>query len=259
MPLQQLTTHNAGYRLTHLLQTAFAQQAGEIARRLGPDVLDGDSDVPGLDHWVEHLAEALRPTVTQLYQQGIVESRRRIAALGGGGLVAVPYRPPHRILVPSRDVFGVRKALGVSFDLFDPRVLRAVDRATLRFCEETNATAVGDLKEAIRKLRELLKKGLERGKAIAQLAREIKRIFADPARAFRIAATETSRAIHGGALLNAKESALKLRKEWLASADACPACLELNGVRRELDEPFTVEGRGPYARIMHPPLHPHCF
>ena len=101
--------------------------------------------------------------------------------------------------------------------------------------------------------------GLEEGKAIAQLAREVKRIFADPSRAFRIATTETSRAIHGGALLNAKESSLKLKKEWLASSDACPLCMELDGVEKELDEPFITEGTGVYARVMTPPRHPYCF
>jgi uncharacterized protein YoaH (UPF0181 family) len=248
------------HRLDRILRIAFAQQAAEVGRRLSPSILDGDGDVPGMDHWVDHLAAVLKPTMTQLFQQGIVESRRRIAALSGGISGGV-YRPPQRIVPHFRHTFGTaRKQLGVSFDLFDPRVLRAVDKATLLFCEETNDTATVDLKEAIRKLRALLKRGLERGKAIAQLAREIKRIFSDQARAFRIATTETSRAVHSGALFNAMESSLRLKKEWLASSDACDRCqalMELGPI--ELDEPFMVDGTGPYARIMHPPLHPHDF
>lgn len=251
---------NNSHRLARHLQAAYIQQAGDVARRVGADVLDGNGKIPDMEHWVEHLAGVLRPTVTQYFHQGIVESRRRLAALQGGRAGAAMVRLPHRAVPHARHTFGERqKQLGVSFDLFDPRVLRAVDRATLQFCEETNATAVGNLKEAIRKLRALLKQGLEKSKAIAALAQEIKRIFADPARAFRIATTETSRAIHAGALFNAQESNLRLKKEWLASADACPFCLDLDGEQRELDEPFLVEGTGPYARVMHPPLHPHCF
>lgn len=244
-------------RFGRLLQTAFSAQAAEAARTLSRDVLLG-GDVPRFSSWPERLAETVKPLVTQLYQQGITDSRRRLAGMRGGPQAAAMFRWPQRIGIPN--VFGQKlKQLGVTFDLFDPLVLRAVDKATLEFCEETNETAVGNLKDAVDKLRKLLKAGLEEGKAVAVLAREVKRIFADPSRAYRIAATESSRALNGGALLNAKESGLKLKKEWLASGDACGRCLDLNGLQKELDEPFLVDGTGPYSRIMHPPLHPHCY
>lgn len=252
--------HQNASQLGRLLQQAFRRQSVEVGRLVTPEVLFGDQDVPRLSAWPEQLAEIIKPSITLLYQQGIIESRRRLAALRGGKPAAAMFRWPQRITLPLSRTFGERlKQLGVSFDLFDPLVLRAVDKATLQFCEETNETAVGDFKKAVEKLRKLLKAGLAEGKAIAQLAREVKRIFADPARAFRIAATETSRAIHGGALLNAKESGLKLKKEWLASSNACERCLDLDGVQKPLDRPFIVEGSGSYSKIMHPPLHPHCF
>ena len=251
---------NTVYFLGRLLRTAFAHQAIEAARIISPGVIRGDEDVPRMDHWPERLAEIVKPLMVQLYQRGIVESRQRLHAIQGGKVGAAMFRLPQQIIMPLKRTFGERlKQLGVSFDLFDPLVLRAVDKATLSFCEETNATAVGKLKDAVKKLRKLLKEGLAEGKAIAQLAREVRHIFADPHRAYMLATTEGSRAVHGGALLNAKESSLKLKKEWLASADACPACLDLNGEQRELDEPFVVDGKGPYARIMTPPRHPHCF
>lgn len=250
-----MITNSAELRFGRLLQQSFSAQAAEVARTLSRAVFEG-GDVPEFTYWPERLVTAVRPVVTQLYHQGITESRRRLAGLRG-----VPaLRWPQRIAISNGRIFGEKlKQLGVSFDLFDPKVLRAVDRATLEFCEETNETAVEKLKDAVVKLRELLKRGLEEGKATALLAREVKRIFADPSRAYRIAATETSRALNAGALLNAKESSLKLKKEWLASGDACGQCLDLNGVQKGLDEPFLVDGTGPYARIMHPPLHPHCF
>lgn len=244
--------------LSNLLQRAFRQQAAEVARLLSPGVLtsDQDLDLSKLGYWPERLAEVVRPIVGQLYRRGIVESRRRLAAFSGAPVL----RWPQRIAIPADRTFGQRvKQLGASFDLFDPMVSRAIDKATLQFCEETNSIATMDLRKAVDKLRGLLKRGLERGKAVAQLAREVGRIFASPNRAYAIAATESSRAIHSGALLNAKESSLKLRKEWLASSNACGRCSELNGVEKELDEPFVVDGTGPYAVVMTPPLHPHCF
>lgn len=258
--VERSTTNSAVHRLGRLLQAAFVQQAAEVGWLLSPAVLTGDEDVPNLNYWPERLAQIAKPLLTQMFHQGITESRRRLAALRGGPRAAAMFRWPQRIALPLNRTFGERlKQLGVSFDLFDPLVLRAVDRAALQFCEETNDTAVGDLKTAVKRLRKLLKEGLAEGKAVAQLAREVRRIFADPSRAYRIAVTETSRAIHGGALLNAKESGLKLNKEWLASSDACERCLDLNGVQKKLDEPFVVDGAGPYSRIMHPPLHPRCF
>lgn len=255
-----LRSQNSVHRLGRLLQLAFRQQAAEVGRLISPRILHGDEDEPRLESWPERLMQIVRPLMTQLYQQGIVESRQRLHALQGGRPAAAMFRWPQRIVLPARGTFSERmKQLGVSFDLFDPLVLRAVDKATLQFCEETNDTAVGSLKAAIKKLRKLLKAGLEEGKAIAQLAREVRRIFADPTRAYTIAATESSRAVNGGALLNAKESSLNLKKEWLASGDACELCLDLDGVQRELDEPFVVDGTGPYARVMTPPRHPHCF
>ena len=249
---------NSVHRLGQLLQAAFRQQAAEVGRLLSLRVLT-DEDVPRLDQFPERMAALVKPMLTQLTQQGIVQSRRRLAGLQGGRFSEAVFRIPQRIAIRNGHTFGPRlKQLGVSFDVFDPLVLRAVDKATLVFCEETNETAVGNLKDAVKKLRKLLKEGLEQGKAVAVLAREIRRIFADPQRAYVIAATESARAIHAGALLNAKESSLKLKKEWLASSNACGRCQDLHGVQKKLDQPFTIDGTGPYARIMHPPLHPHC-
>ena len=258
---QDLRTSNNTRRLGRLLQVAFARQAAEVSRLLSPGILRSDEDLPReLEYWPERLAEMVKPLMTLLHQQGITESRQRLHALQGGRPAAAMFRFPQRITPHIRHTFGARlKQLGVSFDLFDPLVLRAVDKATLQFCEETNATAVGNLKDALKKLRKLLKEGVAEGKAIAQLAREVKRIFADPSRAWTIAVSESSRSLHGGALLNARESSLKLRKEWLASASACPECLDLDGVEKELDEPFIIDGTGPYAKVMHPPRHPSCL
>jgi hypothetical protein len=128
------------------------------------------------------------------------------------------------------------------------------------FCRETMETATLEATEAVSQLRVEMREGLTRGEAQRKLTERVFGIFADPMRAFRIATTESSRAMHSGQLMSARASGVVQKKEWLASPDACPRCLELNGVQKNLDEPFWVDSKGgPYAVVMHPPLHPHCF
>jgi len=146
------------------------------------------------------------------------------------------------------------------FDLHNPRVRAAVSAATLTFCKETNDTAVGELHQALASLRTQMNQGLERGEALRTLAARVLRIFADPYRAHRIAATESKRALEGGSLLAARESGLVSKRRWLASFDACQECLALNGHEVGLEEPFVVLPRGgPYGTIHYPPYHPFCF
>ncbi len=147
------------------------------------------------------------------------------------------------------------------FDIFNPRVVDAVNVATFTFCRETMETARGDLRTALSDLRKLLRGGMQRGEALRLLAKRVHEIFADPARAFRIAVTEASRAQHLGQLMAAKESGVVHKKSWLASPDACDLCLALMEKGPiPLDEPFYIEPKGgPYAIIHAPPAHPHDF
>lgn len=156
-----------------------------------------------------------------------------------------------------RQVFKAA-GLGSTFDIFNPRVLDAVDAACMVLCRETLATATTDLTTALQRTRTALKEGLQRGEALASLAGEIQTIFASPARAQLIAVTESARAQNGGQLLAAADSGLVDEKEWVASANSCDQCLELDGKRVKLSEPFVVNGHGPYAVVMHGPLHPRC-
>lgn len=179
--------------------------------------------------------------------------RRRPVTPAPGRLSPVSRRPPP--ISPAR---MPAQSMSFSFDLYNPKVLTAVDDAVFRFCRETNATATVKLGEAREKLKRLLKRGLKRGDAVALLAKKVREVFADPFRAFRIAATESSRGIHGGALLAAKENPEVGGKRWLASPDACDRCLDLDGDERLLDEPFYIDPKGgPYSVCNYPPLHPH--
>jgi hypothetical protein len=155
---------------------------------------------------------------------------------------------------------GAAPSVDFAFDLYDPRILDAVDQAALKFCRETNDTATVDLREATTRLRKLLKEGLPKGQAVRYLARKVRDIYADPFRAQRIVATEVPRALHGGRFLTAKESGLVTHKSWLASTDACERCLDLDSKVVALAEPFWVDPKGgPYAVVLYPPLHPFCM
>lgn len=242
------------------LNTIFAQQARDVA---GKVTIEGG--VPDLAYWVRATAETVKPLLLQMAQIGMLQSQRRIdaklrkpstlgdlrrynvgneAAFVGKGLVT-------KSAVPK---------LVSRFDLFNPKVLDAVDAAAFAFCRETMQTAAGDLGTVLGKLRTALKNGLSQGDATKILAVKVREIFASPMRAFRIAITESSRAVHSGQLIAAKESNVVKSKTWLASADACERCLELDGKNVPLGQPFYVDPKGgPYATVMYPPLHPNCF
>lgn len=205
--------------------SAAGRSRGEVAAELRGVVLgrrlDGDRATHGLANY-----------------RGTSQVRRRLTKDEGD---------PARVL----DVFDP------SFDVFNPRVLEAIRQAVYQFCDATNQTATRELGQAIQDLRRELSTGLERGEALSQLTARVQEIFDDPMRAFRIATTEASRAVHAGQLIAAEESGVVQGKRWLASSDACPLCLPLDGVEVPLDQPFVIAGTGPYAVIQHPPRHPH--
>jgi hypothetical protein len=153
----------------------------------------------------------------------------------------------------------VGTALRSSFDIYNARVLDAVDEAAFKFSRDTLDTATKDLKSAIKDLKKVLKTGLSKGQAVGYIAKRVEKIFADPMRSYRIATTEISRAQHAGQLMVAKESGLVTHKTWLASSDACDECLSLDGRSVEIDKPFYVDPKGgTYAVVQHPPFHVNC-
>jgi hypothetical protein len=133
-----------------------------------------------------------------------------------------------------------------AIDIYNAKVLDAVDEAAFKFSRDTLDTATKDLKSAIKDLKKVLKTGLSKGQAVGYIAKRVEKIFADPMRAYRIATTEISRAQHAGQLMVAKESGLVTHKTWLASSDACDECLSLDG-----------KG-GTYVVVQHPPFHVNC-
>lgn len=175
-----------------------------------------------------------------------------------------------RELIESIKAVGRKKSLtpsvspngGIEFgwDLYRPEVSEWIRRASFDFAKSTLATAATEANKAIQAFRESLRKGLERGDATEDLNRAIVKIFDDPYRAARVAQTEASRAVHQGQREADMLSGIVSGGEWLASSDACPKCLALNGKRVRFGEPFVIDPKpGPYQMVYQPPLHPHCF
>lgn len=154
----------------------------------------------------------------------------------------------------------VRKSLGLGFNNRNPKIADAVDELVLKFCRETNKSMVNSVKETKAKIRELVAKGLARGIATSVLHAQIRKLFTDPARAFRITVTEAARASAAGEIMAWKDSGVVTKKRWLAGANSCDKCIDLEDLGDiPLDKPFHVDpDGGPYAITYHNPFHPHC-
>ena len=110
----------------------------------------------------------------------------------------------------------------------------------------------------------LIASGMSREKALEKALRYAARQHRY--RAFMIARTELAFAYNQGAWLGTKQAIEAgmlppMVKVWSTSRDerACPVCAGLDGMRREMDEPFPFRTRlmDPMVRMV-PPAHPNC-
>lgn len=259
--MNQWTPPPSGNALANVVAVILRRQAAEAMASISR------GRVPDLSRWTQVMADACRPILATIYAQGGQQAFRRILAhaprhllqtVAGRSRVRKSFHV--RRWMKDEGAAGKNPVFDFVFDLFNPRIKTAVDDAVFQFCEATNATSIGMIEDALAALRRSLKNGLERGEATLNLNARVYRIFNDPYRAARIGQTETSRAVHTGQLMAAKESGVIKGKRWIASPDACPECLALNGKEVRLDMPFIVLPKGgPYAVVMIPPLHPHCL
>lgn len=235
-----MSTHHH-LQFTRSLQGLFANQAREVAYHLSRHQLE-EAEAPDLAHWAEPLRKVSRGTLLTQWHRGMIASYTHIRGLTAAsvtkGLKHVgPKMPGH----------------------LDRRVIEAVDAATLHFSQDTIDTTRRDVNVALEKVRDLIRRGMMMRKHSAvDLAKKIQRIFHSPARAYRIAVTEMSRALNGGRFMVAQDMGVR-KKRWRKAPDACKACRRLNGRVVLLERPFAVlpEG-GIYGTIMYPPYHPFC-
>lgn len=145
-----------------------------------------------------------------------------------------------------------------------PHLTAKIQQAALSFSASTNATTSKSIDVALTALRAAFLAGVvDEGETLAQLTRRVGEIFehAETYRARRIAATETSRAVHAAQMQAGVDSGVVAGYEWLVSGDACPLCRKVAAEARRvrLGDDFAVVGTHPeYSHVKHPPLHPGC-
>lgn len=187
-----------------------------------------------IEKWDADFADEVKPLIELYYEQGTKQLIRQIGA--------------------SPDLFAV----------VTPNIRKAVDAASFKFAKSTNETTSMQLNDALAKLRDELTQGITQGDPLPLLTERVNAIFdqATESRASAIAASEASRAMHGGQHIAARDSGAVKRKKWIASSDACEICLGImenqpaEGI--PLDDNF-LSGDGPYGDVPYPPAHPHCM
>lgn len=153
-----------------------------------------------------------------------------------------------------------------AWEVHDPYLYKMIQNQTFDFCQATNETTHFELNDALDKLRREFEDGLvKEGETIPELKDRVKSVFQDlnDDRAEMIARTEASRAVHRASMQSAKESGVVIGKRWLAAANSCDRCLELEAKTKEqpipLDAEFDRQGSHPeYASNTEPPAHPYC-
>jgi hypothetical protein len=224
----------------------FRRQRAEIAAHLGlgkktqmdpADMMGGEGEPPDPEYWrLGALAESERmtPLIEAMWD-----------AAGAAFLAKIDLDP---------DAWRVT----------NPHIADMIRKASLEFCEATNATTSLQLEEAIAELRRSLAEGIvDRGESVRLLTDRVGAIFdtAETFRARRIAITEASRAVHSAQEVAAIESGVVVGWEWLLSDGACPLCYAISDDARfvRLGQSFARVGDHPtYSDIRHPPAHPGC-
>lgn len=150
------------------------------------------------------------------------------------------------------------------WEVVSPHLQPEIRKLSLNFCRSTNATTTKALGTALANLRDDLTAGLvEEGESIPELTRRVQGLFEtmSKSKATQIAATEASRALHGGQNAAAIDSDVVAGFELLLSSDACPLCRKIHDDCKAvpLGRSFAVIGDNPdYSHIAYPPLHPSC-
>jgi len=156
-------------------------------------------------------------------------------------------------------------AVGIDFDVDNPRVQSFIKEKTYKFSFEVNKTTIEMLKKE-------LAEGIELGESIPNLRKRVNKVFgfADKYRATRIARTETLKGANAGTEFAFIQSDIVESKEFLATQDdrVCEWCASLDGKTAGLGENFfnkgdslTVGGKTmtfDYEDIPYPPIHSQC-
>lgn len=145
-----------------------------------------------------------------------------------------------------------------AFSVLPAKVRELADKRAYAFAHSTNAATTKFLNVALSQLHDEIKEGLVEGDTIAALTDRVQKVFenATDSRAETIARSETSWAVHKGAIIAAKESGIVKAMKYLVSSDACPLCQDVADTEILLED-FDVES-GDITEQGMLPLHPNC-
>lgn len=126
---------------------------------------------------------------------------------------------------------------GFDFLIDNPHAQRVVRQLNDKFSVTAAATAMENV-------RKLLMQAVDEGWSSEVAGRELRKYYDEDLsyRADAIARTEINRAANKGYIEGGRQTGLVKRKQWLANADGCPYCLEMDGKQVGIDEPFLEKG-----------------
>ena len=223
--------------ITLSVEDVFSRQQAQVIRpqNIAKATLGGE--LLEEDEWNKELAGLVEPSLFTPVQRGGNEALRRI-----------------NVDIPEW--------------IEDPRIAQSLKRSSLRFARNVNKTTFRELKLT-------LIDSLNAGESSGVIASKLRRVFDDKLsrhQAEAIARSEYTRAQSLGQIEAWKQTGVVHKKVWLASGDACPFCLEMNGKVIGIDENFQNEGSSMsveynermismnfgYTDVIGPPLHPNC-
>lgn len=223
--------------LAEALRRVFAAQEAEVSAA----VLQGKLSGFNLHDWDKRVMDACRAPLRQLWE---AEVRGKLYKVNARWL-ATPQ---------GKSIRG--KAVNVlgAFDIVRREALELLEKQLRDLAESVNGTTGERLDKAISEV----VKAAEQENTVPALKKAVSGVFesATDSRARMIAVTESSRATHDGATLAAVKSGVVKSFQFLASGDACPDCLALDGSKVSLADAEAEIGS--YERKL-PPLHPNCL
>jgi len=249
--------------LRDIIAGVFKKQKSEVIGRLATLMKNPKKASVG-DEWNEAIVKATRPVVMAIYKVGgdkALKSIRKFPKKSG------KKGYTHEEVDGSEVVEKAGARIEFPEWLEDPDVLDAIEEEQYLFAESINGNS-SDV------LRDQLYEGMENGEGIRELTDRIEALYDgwEGYRAERIARTESARAYSNGHIAAWKSTGVVDNKVWVAAADACPFCLDMDGTVVSLDATFMDEGESQdiewngkdislsqdYSDVKGPPLHPNC-
>lgn len=137
-------------------------------------------------------------------------------------------------------------AVGIDFDIDDPRVQRWLGMRLEQYSKDVNKTTLKGLKATLRE-------GVRLGESIPELRKRVQDVFtiANRTRATMIARTETITASNRGAIEAMIQSGVVEKKQWYCALDerTCDECMDLHEQAVGLEENFSGGVYGPSLHV----------